>query len=138
MSSITEPVLLVPERRRYEMNVAGQVAFIDYRREGRIIALTHAEVPAALNGRGIGSALVRGTLEQIKAAGDQVGRCARLSRPIWPSIPSTRDCAPIPRAEHAHLIGAFGLQAEQLAARIHLQAERDGLAADLAILDVAA
>ena len=72
MSSITEPVLLVPERRRYEMNVAGQVAFIDYRREGRIIALTHAEVPAALNGRGIGSALVRGTLEQIQAAGDQV------------------------------------------------------------------
>jgi hypothetical protein len=72
MSNFPEPVLLVPDHRRYEMNVAGQVAFINYRREGKIIALTHAEVPAALNGRGIGSALVRGTLEQIKAAGDQV------------------------------------------------------------------
>jgi predicted GNAT family acetyltransferase len=54
------------------MQIAGEVAFINYRREGRIVALTHAEVPAALNGRGIGSALVRGTLEQIRAAGDQV------------------------------------------------------------------
>jgi predicted GNAT family acetyltransferase len=72
MSSVTEPVLLVPERHRYEMKVDGQVAFIDYRRDGSVVSLTHAEVPAALNGRGIGSALVRGTLEQIKAAGEQV------------------------------------------------------------------
>lgn len=72
MDSTIEAVVLVPERHRYEMQVEGQVAFINYRREGRIVSLTHAEVPAALNGRGIGSALVRGTLEQIKAAGDQV------------------------------------------------------------------
>jgi predicted GNAT family acetyltransferase len=72
MESTFEPVVLVPERHRYEMQVAGQVAFINYRREGRIVALTHAEVPVALNGRGIGSALVRGTLEHIRAAGDQV------------------------------------------------------------------
>jgi predicted GNAT family acetyltransferase len=72
MSSVTEPVLLVPERHRYEMQVDGQVAFIDFRRDGSVVSLTHAEVPAALNGRGIGSALVRGTLEQIKAAGEQV------------------------------------------------------------------
>jgi len=72
MDDFTAPVVLVPERRRYEMLVGDAVAFIDYRREGNIVALTHAEVPAALNGRGIGSALVRGTLEQIKAAGEQV------------------------------------------------------------------
>ncbi|MGA3157993.1 MAG: GNAT family N-acetyltransferase [Steroidobacteraceae bacterium] len=72
MAAITEPVVLVPEHHRYEMRLGDAVAFIDYRREGTIVALTHAEVPAALNGRGIGSALVRGTLELIKAAGEQV------------------------------------------------------------------
>jgi predicted GNAT family acetyltransferase len=87
MSDFPEPILLVPEHRRYEMNVAGQVAFVNYRREGKIIALTHAEVPAALNGRGIGSALVRGTLEQIKAAGDQV-------RPVCPFIAAFMDRHP--------------------------------------------
>jgi predicted GNAT family acetyltransferase len=72
MSDQSPPVQQVPERRRYEMLVGDAVAFINYRREGNVVALTHAEVPAALNGRGIGSALVRGTLEQIKAAGEQV------------------------------------------------------------------
>jgi predicted GNAT family acetyltransferase len=59
------------------MQVEGQVAFIDYRRDGRVVSLIHAEVPAQLNGRGIGSALVRGTLELIRTAGDQVRpRCS--------------------------------------------------------------
>ena len=72
MNDQTAPVQQVPERRRYEMLVGDAVAFINYRREGKVVSLTHAEVPAALNGRGLGSALVRGTLEQIKAAGEQV------------------------------------------------------------------
>ncbi len=61
-----------PARRRYELDVQGSVAFIDYHRAGRVVTLTHAEVPQHLRGGGIGSALVRGTLELARAQGDRV------------------------------------------------------------------
>lgn len=66
-----------PARRRYELDVEGSLAFIDYRRSGRIVTLTHAEVPEELRGGGIGSALVRGTLELARSQGDRiVPRCS--------------------------------------------------------------
>jgi len=66
-----------PARSRYELEVAGSVAFIDYHRAGRVVTLTHAEVPQALRGGGIGAALARGTLELARAQGDSiVPRCA--------------------------------------------------------------
>lgn len=61
-----------PARRRFELDVDGALAFIDYRREGRVVTLTHAEVPAALRGGGIGSALVRGTLLLAREQGERV------------------------------------------------------------------
>lgn len=59
-------------RRRFELDVEGGQAFVDYRRDGRIVTLVHAEVPVALQGRGIGSALVRGTLELARSRGDRI------------------------------------------------------------------
>jgi predicted GNAT family acetyltransferase len=45
-----------------------------------VMTLTHTEVPAALQGRGIGSRLVRGTLEAARAQGlTVVPRCSFVS-----------------------------------------------------------
>ena len=61
-----------PERRRYELEVEGGIAFIDYRRNGDVVTMTHAEVPHALRGGGVGSELVRGTLALVRQRGDKV------------------------------------------------------------------
>ncbi|TDD94069.1 GNAT family N-acetyltransferase [Actinomadura rubrisoli] len=56
------------ERARYEIKVDGALAgFADYEsRPGRLV-LTHTEVDDAFEGKGIGSALARGALDDIRA-----------------------------------------------------------------------
>jgi predicted GNAT family acetyltransferase len=68
-----------PALSRYEMAVDGTIAFVAYRRDGDVVALTHTEVPPALSGRGVGSALARGTLDLVRAAGLTI-------RPLCPFI----------------------------------------------------
>jgi predicted GNAT family acetyltransferase len=55
------------ESNRFELSVDGHTAFVTYRIVGGIVTLDHAEVPVHLEGRGIGSRLVRGTLEVLRA-----------------------------------------------------------------------
>lgn len=59
-------------RSRFEMPIEGHLAFVAYRRSDGVIALNHAEVPSALEGRGIGSRLVRATLDLVRAEGLKV------------------------------------------------------------------
>jgi uncharacterized protein len=61
-----------PAHHRFELEVDGGLAFIDYRRAGHTLTLTHAEVPEALRGGGIGAALVRGALLLARAQGYRV------------------------------------------------------------------
>lgn len=61
-----------PERRRYEMDVDGTVAFVTYRWDGATLVLEHTEVPESLSGRGIGSALARGVLADARSRGLRV------------------------------------------------------------------
>ncbi len=58
---------------RFEMRSGDSTASVEYRRagDGRI-ALLHTEVPEALSGKGVGSALVRGTLDAVRAEGLKV------------------------------------------------------------------
>jgi hypothetical protein len=56
-------------RKRFELQVDGQIAFLDYERRDGEILLVHAEVPRALRGRGIGGKLVDGSLALVNAAG---------------------------------------------------------------------
>ena len=51
------------ERSRFEINVDGNIAFSEYLRTGDRLTIRHTEVPKALEGRGIGSALARGLLD---------------------------------------------------------------------------
>ncbi|MEZ5816883.1 MAG: GNAT family N-acetyltransferase [Hyphomicrobiaceae bacterium] len=63
---------------RFEMPVDGHTAFVTYRRGGDgVITLDHAEVPRVLEGRGLGSKLVRATLDQVRSEGLKVvPRCS--------------------------------------------------------------
>lgn len=57
---------------RYEMMVGGEIAYVSYARQGDRITLVHTEVPEALGGQGIGSALARSVLDDIRRRGQRV------------------------------------------------------------------
>ena len=59
-------------RSRYELAVEGAVAFIDHVREGDAVAFMHTEVPESMAGKGIGSKLVRGALDDARSRGFKV------------------------------------------------------------------
>lgn len=59
-------------RQRYELDAGDACAFIDYRRTGGVVTMTHAEVPTALRGGGIGSLLVAGALALVRERGEKV------------------------------------------------------------------
>jgi predicted GNAT family acetyltransferase len=70
-----------PQRSRYELAIEGEVAFIDYQRAGKLRVLTHAQVPAALRGRGIAAELTAGALELVRAQGERVeARCSYVAQ----------------------------------------------------------
>lgn len=60
-----------PDRRRYEASVGGTKAagFIDYQETSELVVLTHTEVDTQLEGRGVGSALARAALDDIRDRG---------------------------------------------------------------------
>lgn len=58
------------KKRRYEFQVEGKIAFIDYMVSvNQEIYFTHTEVPLSLGGRGIGTQLVEKALIDIKGKG---------------------------------------------------------------------
>ncbi|HYZ15914.1 MAG TPA: GNAT family N-acetyltransferase [Candidatus Acidoferrum sp.] len=59
-------------RRRFEMVVDNEVAFVSYAREDERLVLVHTVVPQALAGRGIGTALARAVLEEMRRRGQRV------------------------------------------------------------------
>ena len=55
---------------RYELVAdEGGTAFAEYRLAGDTITFTHTVVPPELEGRGIGSGLVKGALDDVRARG---------------------------------------------------------------------
>ncbi len=72
-----------PATSRFEMASGDAVAFAEYRRAGDRIVLVHTEVPEALSGQGVGSKLVRGTLDAVRAEGSKVvPRCGFVAAHI--------------------------------------------------------
>jgi predicted GNAT family acetyltransferase len=71
-----------PEAARYELTVDGERAgFVTYRQSPGVIAFLHAEVDPTRERRGLGSALVRGALDDARARGLAV-------RPVCPFVQS--------------------------------------------------
>jgi predicted GNAT family acetyltransferase len=68
------------EGSRFEALIDGRLARCSYRMHDGVMLLVHTEVPAALEGRGIGAALVRAALDHASAARLQVRpRCSFVS-----------------------------------------------------------
>jgi len=59
-------------KQRYELAVDGHIAATYYRITGGLITFVHTEVPPELGGKGIGSRLIRGALDQVRAGGLKV------------------------------------------------------------------
>lgn len=53
------------DAQRFELETEAGTAYIAYRQTGGVLSLDHTDVPEALAGRGVGSALVKGTLDLI-------------------------------------------------------------------------
>jgi len=58
--------------KRFELNVNGPLAFIDYKESPEHIALTHTEVEPELQGTGASTAVVEKTLMYIKETGKKL------------------------------------------------------------------
>ena len=62
-----------PARRRFEILVDGSLAgFVTYQPRPDEVILIHTEVEPRFGDMGVGSALARGTLEQLRQRGDRV------------------------------------------------------------------
>jgi predicted GNAT family acetyltransferase len=61
------------DRRRYEARIDGELAGIaEYRASDHVVTFVHTEVMSAFEGKGVGSALVRGALDDVRAQGKKV------------------------------------------------------------------
>lgn len=80
-----EPIVIVadsPSELRYELRVNEQLAAtVAYRLEPGVVVLVHTDVEPAFEGRGFGSRLAQGTLDDIRARGLSVA-------PICPFLAS--------------------------------------------------
>ncbi|KJC37975.1 GNAT family N-acetyltransferase [Bradyrhizobium sp. LTSP857] len=59
-------------QHRYELELEGHLAATYYELEGDVITFVHTEVPPELGGKGVGSKLIKGALDQVRAAGLRV------------------------------------------------------------------
>ena len=57
---------------RFEMEVQGQMALADYRRQDGRLLITHVETPPALQGQGIAAALMDGVVAAARAEGAKI------------------------------------------------------------------
>jgi predicted GNAT family acetyltransferase len=61
-----------PAQQRYELAVDGHFAASYYEIADGVITFVHTEVPPELGGKGIGSKLIKGALDQVRAEGLKV------------------------------------------------------------------
>jgi len=58
--------------QRYELAVDGELAIAAYEQRGDTIVFIHTQVPAELEGKGIGSRLIKGALEDVRKKGETI------------------------------------------------------------------
>jgi hypothetical protein len=89
------------EEQRYELRLDGELAgWIDYRRAGETVALTHAEVRPELRNQGHAETMTREALADLKERGLKADRSARSSSRTSGGT-RTRSSPRAPRAPHA-------------------------------------
>ena len=75
----------------FELVVGGQKAVAAYQMEGDTIVFTHTIVPPELEGRGVGSKLIRGALDMVRDRGLKVVPQCTFVRAYMQKHPETRD-----------------------------------------------
>lgn len=90
------------EQNRYELHIDKYIALIEYiKTKNGEIYLTHTEVPEALEGKGIGSQLVKKVLMDIEQKGLRlIPLCSFIAsyiqkHPEWNHIVLKRDVHPV-------------------------------------------
>jgi predicted GNAT family acetyltransferase len=68
----TSDVVNNPSQHRYQLTVDGHTAATYYKIADGVITFVHTEVPPELGGKGIGSKLIKGALDQVRADGLKV------------------------------------------------------------------
>ena len=72
-----QEVLHLNEKNRFEIQIGEQIAELEYRLRDGVISFTHTGVPRVLEGRGIGSLIVRTGLDYAREQGYKVvPRCS--------------------------------------------------------------
>lgn len=80
------------EKQRFEAEVDGKIAFVEYSVEPDVLSLNHTNVPEELGGRGIASEMVEAVLMQAELRGYKVKpNCSFVAKyiqrhPEWQSI----------------------------------------------------
>ncbi len=65
------------DRGRFTVSEDGREAFVEYAREGDILAINHTEVPPEMGGRGVAGKLVEAALQYARDEGLKVlPRCS--------------------------------------------------------------
>ncbi|MAN59663.1 MAG: GNAT family N-acetyltransferase [Flavobacteriaceae bacterium] len=59
-------------QKRYELNIDGNLAILEYIRATDAVYLTHTEVPSTLKGQGVGSSLVEQVLQLLREQNEKV------------------------------------------------------------------
>jgi predicted GNAT family acetyltransferase len=59
------PLHLNEDQQRFEMNIDGEYAVINYRQTNGVVNLVHTEVSEELEGKGVAAALVTKTLQYL-------------------------------------------------------------------------
>jgi len=80
-----------PSLNRFELDVDGHMAIAVYRRQGDTLLVHHTETPTTLRGRGIGSRLVQGLLDNARARGLKVAPLCPFVRVYMDEHPEYAD-----------------------------------------------
>lgn len=90
------------DRRRFEAELDGIVAYADFHQLNERLTFLHTEVPRELEGRGVGGGLIRWALDGARRDGMHVV-------PVCPFVANWirrhREYADLVRPEFRHLIG---------------------------------
>ena len=82
------------ERHRFELEADGHIAFSEYERAGSVLTILHTEVPKALEGRGVGSALIGGVLDFARGHGLKVRTVCPFAKAYVDRHPEYADLRP--------------------------------------------
>lgn len=79
------------ERHRFELEADGHIAFSNYKRADGVLTMLHTEVPKELEGRGIGSTLIRGVLDTARKEGVKVNPLCPFAKAYIEKYPEYAD-----------------------------------------------